>query len=61
MRALHSVNKQTLCPDAIVLVDNSDDKSILRRNKQNFHDIFPEGIYLKTMAIRVLRVHGTVV
>ena len=46
-RALHSVKEQTLCPDAIVLVDNSEDKSTQRRNKQNFHDIFPKGIYLE--------------
>lgn len=46
-RALPSVKRQTLSPDVVLLVDNSDDKSISEKNKENFVDIFPDGIYLK--------------
>ena len=46
-RALKSVKSQSLQPNVVILVDNSDEKTILETNKQNFHELFPNGIYLK--------------
>ena len=46
-RALKSVKSQSLQPHVVILVDNSDEKTILETNKQNFHELFPNGIYLK--------------
>jgi|GEM_PF-717758 len=46
-RAMNSVKSQSLQPNVVVLVDNSDEKAILETNKQNFQHLFPNGIYLK--------------
>ncbi|MDG1550552.1 MAG: glycosyltransferase, partial [Candidatus Poseidoniaceae archaeon] len=47
IRALNSVKYQSLQPNQVILIDNSDEKTILETNKQNFQELFPNGIYLK--------------
>ena len=57
-RALKSVKSQSLQPNVVILVDNSDEKTILETNKQNFHELFPNGIYLKMVDSQALLEHG---